>query len=216
MIRDGLLTICVMLLLPAGLAEARTAEREKPGVSLTYGLEWGYSVSFASSWHHNFFADEGYERINERGNSFHWHSHGEILGHVGIGIGNMADIAVYTGYSGIAYGFAVIPFSLRFTWLYGRDGHHAGSQGPHGWFSFIDLGSGICPEEIRRPYCAGKVGAGYRIALSRHTGLDFLLSYRLSYASPGICYDGEMIHEHDINRNDNYFSAITLSIGITF
>ena len=64
----------------------------------------------------------------------------------------------------------------------------------------------------------GRLGAGYRIALTRHTLLDFLLSYRLSIRNPDL-FDPDstrQIPPERIALNHLYANKLTLSVALSF
>ncbi len=174
---------------------------------LTYGLEWGYSANVNHAFHHNYTSAGG--RVDERGDFMCFRSLGIILAHVGINCGRHLNLSVRGGYEGIYPGQAVWPVSIRGTWLFGRD------PSERRWLAFLDGGWAVSSSD----YDAGAIaraGAGYRISLSRSVKLDLMLSFEYTSASIDLYDDeGEPVEPLRIRRNDNYFSSINFSIGIT-
>lgn len=173
----------------------------------TYGIEWSYIATINTVYHHNFRAKEGF-RMNEKGSTMMYASNGAILAHAGINIGVNCNLSVYAGYAGLAEGYAVMPVSLRYSWLFGKD------PSASRWLCFIGGGCGLHAGDDSISY-TGRIGGGYRMSLSRSIKLDFTVSYQCSYAGiPFSDIDGEVPADR-IRRNDNYLSAINIGIGIT-
>ncbi len=202
--------LCIFLILSAININVCAGERGEEALSkVTYGLEWGYVATIQNGYHYNFFAPEGY-RVDELDNSFGYISNADVHLHIGYNLSSRWNLSMYIGYEGIADIHQAIPVSLRMTRYFNAD------PMKDRWLSFIDLGSGIClkrrPEEI----LTGKIGVGYRLALSRSTSLDFILSARFIYTHPEIIYDKEPVSFNRINRNNAYVTAISIGMALTF
>lgn len=175
----------------------------------TFGAEWGFISSFHSGIHHNFFSEEGY-RVDINQQSIGYESNGDVYLHCGYNINQEWNLSIYAGFAGVANIGNSIPLSLRMTRLFKED-----KRGDR-WLCYLDAGSGVCLKQNPQMIAAGKIGGGYRMALSRTTKMDFLLGYRMTLSHPDIVFDGYTVPFEMINRNNAYVSAIALSISLTF
>lgn len=175
---------------------------------LTFGAEWGYVATFWDYTHNNFFSAEGY-RINEKVNSFGWVSNGDLYLHAGYNIDESWNISVYAGYGGVNGPNKVIPVSFRATRCYGDD------PMKDRWFSFVDLGSGICIKKPVQEIVTGRFGGGYRLSLSKDTKLDLMAGLRLAYTHPEVIHDGRPIPHKMINRNNTICGGLSISLALT-
>lgn len=176
---------------------------------LTYGVEWGYKATIFTGGHANFFAPDGHrEDLVWNVPNFYANSLGCI--HVGMDINDMWNLSAYFGYAGIADYHHSIPISIRLTRFFAAD-----SMADR-WLSFIDAGSGISIKKDPEEIFSGKIGAGYRISLSKDTKLDFLAAGEVVMTHPEINYYGTIISADRINRNNGYVASISLSISLTF
>ncbi len=182
---------------------------EKPLSRLTYGLEWGYVATMYNGYHYNFFAPEGY-RVDTPVSSFDYISNADMYLHVGYNLNTKWNLSLYVGYEGIADMHKAVPVSLRMTRYFGSD------AAADRWFSFVDLGSGICIKQHPQEILTGKLGGGYRLALNRNAGLDFIVSARFIYTHPEIIYDKQPIPINRINRNNAYIGALSIGMALTF
>lgn len=197
----------LLCLIPIGV-HAGTRE-DSPFRKFTYGIEWGFISSFHSGIHHNFFSEEGY-RVDINQQSFDYKSNGDAYLHCGYNIDQEWNLSIYAGVTGVSDIGNSIPLSLRLTRFFKED-----NRGDR-WFCFLDAGSGVCLKQNPQMIAVGKVGGGYRMALSRTTKMDFLLGYRMTLSHPDIVFDGYTVPFEMINRNNAYVSAISLSISLTF
>lgn len=188
--------------------KAKNTEGERPS-RLTYGLEWGYSAAVFSGFHYNYFAPEGF-RMDEFGNSFIYRSNAEAYLNVGYNLSDIWNIAVYAGYAGVSDLHKAIPISFRGTRFFGDD------PAKDRWFAFMDLGTGICLKKPVQEIFSGKIGCGFRMALSQTTGLDFIFAVKTIYTHPYIYYDGIEIPFNKTNRNDAYISSLSLGLALYF
>lgn len=196
--------ILMMLLVPFML-KAQTGQFPR----MTFGAEWGYIGVFYSGYHYNFFAPEGY-REDPRGYGFTYDSNAEAYIHAGYNINTNYNLSIYLGLTAIKDYHHAIPVSLRLTRYYGAD------PMKDRWFAFVDLGSGLSIKENPQMLMTGKVGAGYRLSLSRNTKLDFHAALRCCLTHPDIQYYGVGIPHESINRNNAYLSALSIGMALTF
>lgn len=176
---------------------------------ITFGAEWSYICIFHSSFHYNYFTPEGY-RMNEEDNFIGLHSNGEVLLHVGYNLNEHWNISLLSGLSGLSNIHNTVPVSIRATRYWGSD------PDKDRFFAFADAGSGISVKKEMQEILAGKLGAGYRISLSRSTKLDFNVCARCSYTHPQIYFDHEQISLRWTNRNDAILLSVSAGIGLTF
>ncbi len=176
---------------------------------LTYGLEWGYVATVHTGFRNNFFAPEGY-RVYEAGQSFGYYSNAEMYAHIGWNIDMKWNLSLRVGYEGIADMHKAVPVSVRMTRFFNED------QASDRWFSFVDLGSGICLKMPVQEILTGKAGAGYRMALSPGTSLDFQISARFTYTHPQIIYDRKPVPMDRTNINNAYLTALSIGMALNF
>lgn len=174
---------------------------------LTFGAEWGYVATFWDYTHNNFFSAEGY-RINEEKNSFGYVSNGELYLHAGYNIDEFWNLSVYAGYGGVNGNNKVIPISFRVTRCYGND------PLKDRWFSFADIGSGICIKKPVQEIVTGRFGGGYRLSLSRDTKLDILAGLKLAYVHSEVIHDRNPIPYKMINRNNTICGGFSISLAL--
>ena len=175
----------------------------------TFGVEWGYVATFQSGYRYIFFPPEGY-RVDVRDNSFRLQNNADLYIHSGVNLSRSWNLSLYAGYAGVGDIHKVLPVSIRATRYFGKD------PLSDRWFAFTDLGSGICFKRPVQEILTGKIGGGYRMSLSRHSKLDFIISARMTYTHPQITYDQEVISQEMVRRNNAYVSALSLGLGLTF
>ena len=174
-----------------------------------FGIEWGYMATFYTGYRYIFFPPEGY-RVDIRNSSVKLRSNAEVYAHAGYNLNERWNLSLYAGYAGVSDFHKIIPVSLRGTRYFGND--------PRGdrWIAYLDLGSGICLKTPVQEILNGKIGGGYRLALSKDTKLDLLMAARFTYTHPQITYDKLVISHDMIRRNNAYAAAVSIGLGLTF
>ena len=205
--RKSLTVIMISLILPFALQAGEKDSRHSRG--FTFGAEWSFISSFHCGVHYNFFSQEGY-RVDLNNQSFGYESNGEVNLHCGYDFRNSWNLSLYAGFVGIYEIGNSIPISLRLTRFFNEDGR--GDR----WLCFMDAGTGVCLKRNPQMTATGKIGAGYRFALSNTTKIDLILAYRMSLTHPEIVYDGYTVPFEMTNRNNAYVSALSLGISLTF
>lgn len=204
--RTSVILLCISLFSVRVMAQEESAR----GLGrLTFGAEWGYVATWQSGFHYNYFSPDGY-REDERGNEFLYYSNADVYIHGGYDFNEYWNVSMYIGYAGVHDIHKVIPVSLRGTRYFGDD------PLKDRWFTFVDLGSGICIKKEPQEILVGKIGGGYRISLSSSVKLDFLLSARITYTHPPVIHDGVRISLKRTNRNNAYVGAFSVGMGISF
>ena len=196
--------ILIFLLLFTSVAEARKDEVQR----FTFGAEWGYVAEIWSGFHNNFFAPEGY-RVNQRESSFGYKGNTDTYIHVGYNLDEKWNLAMYIGYAGIDKEDKILPVTLRGTRFYGPD------PMADRFFTFLDLGSGICLKKPVQEIFTGRFGGGYRMSLSPDTKLDLMVGLSLTYTHPEVIHDGRQIPHKMINRNDKLCGGLSISLALT-
>ncbi len=176
---------------------------------MTFGVEWGYIASIRSGYHNIYYAPEGY-RIDEHEKSFGYCSNGEMYIHFGYDISSVWNLSMYIGYEGITDIHKAVPVSLRMTRYFNHD------SSKDRWFSYMDLGSGISLQKPVREILTGKIGVGYRLALSSRAALDFIISARHTRTHQKIFDSNVLISQDKISKDVAYISALSLGMALTF
>lgn len=184
-------------------------ERTEEFKRITFGAEWNYISSLHCGIHHNFFSEVGY-RVDVKNRAYGYRSNADLYLHCGYNLNSSWNLAIYAGVAGVYDISKIVSVSLRATHFLKPD-----NQGDR-WFTFIDGGSGLSLTRHPQPIATGKLGCGYRIALSNATKLDILAAYRVSLNHPEIEFDGHIVPKDKINRNNAYVSAISLGLALTF
>lgn len=175
----------------------------------TCGLEWGGGVTVLGYHDYNYLVESGY-RMNDSDISFDGTLTASILVNAGYVIGNRFQVSLCSGYEGIDRNIRVVPILLRGTFF--KNGYRS-----DGFLAYVGGGVGITDVE-RRSVALGRMGAGYRIVLSKATCLDFILSANLSIRNPDLLDpDSHMpIADNRITVNNLYLGKLGLSIALSF
>lgn len=197
---------CMIFLLILSLSAA-AGNREMP--RFTYGVEWSYIAFIHHGLHNNFYAPDGY-RVDENSSDIRSGLNAEASIHAGYNISDRWNLSVFLGYMGISGMHNAIPVSIRGTHYFRKN-----TNGDR-WFAFTDLGSGVCLTSRPQEILTAKIGAGYRIPLSRRVKLDLKADARIIYTHPEVIYYNDTIHWDSVNRNNAYLSGISVGIGLTF
>lgn len=205
------LHIVILALLPVC---ASAGERDRTFPRVTFGIEGSAAVTLGMFYHYNYIAEEGY-RVNRKGMNRRAALNGQLAASVGCNFSRNINLSLNLGMSGIYRSKVMFPASLRATVLFGD------SPLENRWFTFAEGGAGISFEgEDERPSPFGKLGAGYRISLSRSVKLDFLFACQLVYTHPDVSEDGGgviiPVTGDRLRRNEAFVSALTFGIGLSF
>lgn len=201
--------IILLIIISFNIDVFAKGERAETDTGMTFGIEWGYVATIQSGYHYNFFAPEGY-RVDNYGNSFGHHANADMYFHIGHDLGQYWNLSLYVGYSGVGDIHKSVPVSIRATRFFDSDAAH------DRWFMFMDAGSGISIKRPVQEIAVGKIGGGYRLALSRSTGLDFLMSARMTYTHPQIIYDKQPVSIDKVNASNAFLTALSLGISLSF
>ncbi len=202
--------ICILLFVSAFNMNIHAKGRpEEEGSRWTFGIEWGYVGTLHMYHHHNFFAPDGY-RVDDKGGAFGYGGNAETYAHAGYDFSPEWNLSVYLGYEGILKYHKAIPVSLRLTRFFDTD------VTADRWFSFADLGTGVCLKRPVQEILGGKIGGGYRLVLGGNASLDFLAALKMTYSHPQIIYDGVPIHMDRTNRNNILLTSLSVGMALNF
>jgi hypothetical protein len=139
-----------------------------------------------------------------------YYSNAEAYANVGYSLNDRWKISLYAGYEGICDMHKAVPVSIRATRYFGDD------PSVDRWFTYLDLGSGISIKNPVQEIYTGKIGGGYRIALSSLSSLDFIFALRTVITHPDITYEGTPIGLDMINMNLCQMTSASFGIAISF
>ena len=219
----ALLTVCALALAGACAASASAPEgslcASVPSAAAShfakgtkvnrfvYGVEWGYTSSLFNIYHNNYLSQEGI-RVDERGFDFDYSSNGHVLAGVSYAFARRYEAGAYLGFIGVAQDRRLFPVSLRATYYFD-------SYLSDGFFSYLD--GGVAFGENQDATLIGKLGGGYRMKLSGHFCLDFLLSFHICSDHPKIFgSDDQQITGDDLRRNDATYGGLNFTLALRF
>ncbi len=172
-----------------------------------FGAEWGYTSSLFNIYHNNYLSPEGI-RVDEKGVNFDYYSNGHVLAGVGYAFARKYEVGAYLGFIGVAQERRLAPLSLRATYYFD-------SYLSDGLFCYLDGGPAF--GENQNVTLIGKLGGGYRMKLSGHFCLDFILSFHLCSDHPKLFYnDDRQITGDDLRRNDATYGGLNFSLALRF
>ena len=204
--RRGLLTYFMLL---CCFSAALGQSREESAKKFTFGVEQSYAATLYSYEYHYFKNHEGAREVIDKG-SFIYDSDSEFNLHCGYNFNSNWNLSLYTGYTGIGKFHKAVPISIRATRYFGDN------PLKDRWFTFLDAGTGISIKSTPDAIIAGKVGAGYRLSLSKSAKLDFLCALRVIRTHPDISdYDQAAIPEN-VFLNEGIIGSLAFGIGLTF
>lgn len=191
-----------------------TAQARSP--LFRYGLEWGFAPMVYETHHLNYIAGEGY-RVDDNDSGASFAANATLLAGFGINLSDHVSMGVYAGYTGLSDENRVLPLSLRATWF-------PKGVTSDGFLCYADVGTGFHVhisdriEPDRTPAKTAGIGAGYHFALTRSIGLDLQMGFREAFDHALILDpDGSgYISGRDIRRNNAAYSALNMSIALTF
>lgn len=206
-----ILLLMILLLPVPDLLIARNPCRSFPRI--TFGIEGNFMLNFGTWRHFNYIAEEGY-RVNIKDFRRSVNTNGQLLANVGCNIGSRVNVALYVGIAGIYREKAAVPAAVRATVFYGKDPLKGR------WFSFADAGAGIGSFREKDISPFGRLGAGYRVSLTRSVKLDFMLAYQLLFSHPEVTEDIEGVQipvtGTRLRRNEILTNALSFGIGLNF
>ena len=175
----------------------------------SFGVEWGANAKLGELYHYNYIDNSG-GRVDDKNSMFSYHANGHVLGKIGINLGQKFRLDVNSGYMGIADGTRVVPVTLRANIM-------PKGRSESGFMYFLDGGTFFNENLSDRLGLLGAAGFGYRIALTRNVGLDFLFNVRCAYDHPDIVNpDGGFVLLENIRQNNAEYFSLGFSISLDF
>ena len=172
-----------------------------------FGVEWGYTSSLFNIYHNNYLSPEGI-RVDDKGFEFDYSSNGHILAGVSYAFARKYEAGMYLGFIGVAQDRRLVPLSLRATFYFD-------SYLSDGLFCYLDGGPAF--GENQNVTLIGKLGGGYRMKLSDHFCLDFILSFHICSDHPNIFdNDDQQITGDDLRRNDATYGGLNFTLALRF
>ena len=174
---------------------------------LVFGVEWGYTSSLFNIYHNNYLSPEGI-RVDDKGFEFDYSSNGHILAGVSYAFARRYEAGLYLGFIGVAQDRRLAPVSFRATYYFD-------SYLSDGLFCYLDAGPAF--GENQNVTLIEKIGGGYRVKLSDHFCLDFMLSFHICSDHPKIFdTDDQQITGDDLRRNDATYGGLNFSLALRF
>ena len=173
------------------------------------GVEWGVSPSLASFHHFNYLDESIGFRINDEGWTYPHQMNAFVLASLTFDLGKKSDICLLSGYMGLYKGRRTVPLVCRTTfYTKGKD--------KDGFTLFADAGMSARKNEESLKMM--ELGAGYHIVLAPRSSLEIRLGSRLASDRPDVWdpIEEAYISAHNIMRNDAWYYALNISIGLSF
>ncbi len=191
----------------SALSPAREQSSGEKVNRLVFGAEWGYTSSLFNIYHNNYLSPEGM-RVDDKGVDFDYSSNGHILAGLSYAFARKYEAGLYLGFIGVAQDRRTVPLSLRGTYYFD-------SYLTDGWLAFLDGGPAFGND--RKVTLTGKLGGGYRLKLSAHFCLDFLLSFHICSDHPKLFYsDDSQITGDNLRRSDSTYGGLNFSLALRF
>lgn len=176
----------------------------EPGVS--FGLEWGYSLSFFNLRQFNYLDADG-SRVNVDERLFKAGSNAGILASFGLNVGERCNFSISSGYMGVEDNVRLVPLIAGFTCV-------PAGIAESGFVFNLRAGAGMNVLDHSSILPLADIGLGYRIAFENNYGIDLKFIFRGVYDHPSIfdpTYESGYVPVENI-RDDR---AIYLSVGFS-
>lgn len=198
----------VLFIIALFLITAFTVLHAQP--AMRFGVEWGISNHFHERKDVTFFTEDK-AIVNYSQNLSDMHLNGEILTFSGIDIADLANISIYTGWSGVMAGHRIFPVELRSSFSLNKSLQR-------GNIVFTGIGYAIDENKRHKNGVYARVGYSYRFYLGTGVSLDLCGAYRLVYSHPNAkdFITGETIPYDRLGKSYSLSGLLTLSIGLNF
>lgn len=173
------------------------------------GLEWGYTLTYATYQHFNYLDPSIGFRIDEKGWTAPPSSNAFILGSICYDLSEYLSVSLISGYQGISKNCRSIPVLCRAHF-------YLSGMYTDGFFILYDFGV-----NLGRPNNYGnqiQLGTGYSFVLTPHSSIALNMGLRVVYDCPDIWdpIEEHYIPEHNIRRNDAWYCALNMGIALKF
>lgn len=208
--RFPIVATILALLAGAGPVRAENPPGREGSARLSCGIEWGYNATVLDLYHYNYMDSADGFRIDQKVMKPMYYSNGHATAHLTLEFARRWALGLHAGYAGIQQRTRIFPLALRSTYF-------MESFREDGQFIFLEGGAGLHEtRKIISPF--GRLGYGYRLALSRRSSMDFSASMRAAFDHPPI-YDSSIpgyVPEENIRRSDALYGALLLSVALNF
>ncbi len=173
------------------------------------GIEWGFSPSLASYHHFNYLDESIGFRIDDEGWTYPDCMNAFFLASISFDLGRKTGLSLLSGYHGVDKDRRMVPLLLR-TDIYPK------GKDRDGFILFSDLGVSLRSKQISSNQF--QLGSGYSIVLTPHSSLVFRLGARIVYDTPDVWdpIEEEYISARNIKRNDAWYYALNIGVGLYF
>ncbi len=199
-----LLTSIILLTFGADICRAGNTD-------VSFGLEWGYSLSFFNLRRLNYLDAEG-SRVNVDESLFKAGSNAGILASFGLNIGERCNFSISSGYIGVEDNVRLIPFLASFTCV------PAGIS-ENGFVFNVRAGAGMNVLDHSRILPLADLGFGYRIGFENGYGIDLKFILRGAYDHPSIfdpTYGSGYVPAENIRDDRAVYLSAGLSAALNF
>lgn len=188
---------------------SRAGEKEKSPV-LVYGLEWGAAMQFHTNTYGLYMSD-AQSLIENRHKASTHHINGLVDIFAGIGYKRL-ELTLRCGYHGLAEDVSMLTGSARLSMFTTKTDRK-------GFFLCAEALGGIPIRNSDKRASSYALGAGYRIRISEHLGLDYKLSLVHSASHVNRIYDpysNSYIEYESIRKAKQKITGLCLSTAIVF
>ena len=174
-----------------------------------FSLESAFAPCLYNYVQSMYFAADGY-RSHEEISASGFQVAGELLLGVSWLPSDSWKLSMLLGYAGVRTETRIHEALLRGTGYF-RPVNESGDR----FFWSLDLGCGLDSQDFAHPFAVGKLGVGYRIQLSRESGLEFFLRSTHAFATPTL-YDetGTEVPASQAIRSRLYATGLSLGAAI--
>lgn len=179
--------------------------------SVSFGLEWGYSLSFFNLRQFNYLDAEG-SRVNVDERIFKAGSNAGILASFGLNVGERCNFSISSGYMGVEDNVRLVPLLAGITCV------PAGIE-ESGFVFNVRAGAGMNVLDHTRILPLADLGLGYRISFGNGCGIDLKFILRGAYDHPSIfdpTYETGYVPVENIRDNRAIYLSAGLSTALNF
>ncbi|MBP5398503.1 MAG: hypothetical protein J6Y32_07790 [Bacteroidales bacterium] len=185
--------------------ESSTSSNRK----FTFSLESAFAPSIYNYIQRMYFAEDGYRNIEEI-NAPDFSPCGELLLSAGWRPTDSFKLSLLLGYAGIRRDTRLHEILLRGNW-YLRELNASGDR----FFLSLDMGCGLNASDWGHPFALGKLGFGYRLALTNQSALEFFLRSHHAFATPALHDDtGAEVPADRALRSRMYITGLSIGAAI--
>ncbi|MBR1576204.1 MAG: hypothetical protein IJ654_07135 [Bacteroidales bacterium] len=201
--------LCLLLFLSAGL---HASGRGDWYGHWDYGIEWGYTASFAEIYHYNYTLPSLGARIDSRDSRLSYKSNGLLTAYTGVKFARHYALDALAGWAGVYEGRRMFPVTMRGSYFFD-------AYDKDGWKTFLEGGCCLGKSFAGKAVGIVKAGTGYRLMLDRYFALDLSLSLQGILDHPVNIYDRsreEFVPDGNLRRSDCGYIGINFTLALDF